>query len=163
MGAAALYVASRSPATSSSADFDSDGIEDEIYHYAGRTLERVDYDRNGDGKIDARWLSDIRGMAVRYESDDDFDGRFELMSDAEKGQVVISTLDENGDGRPDAVTRSKHGVVYSSDIYDEAGRRVVARQTFDGPLGSTTEFDSDGDGVFERRVEYDRYGEPKAR
>jgi hypothetical protein len=33
----------------------------------------------------------------------------------------------------------------------------------DGVWNDTAEFDDDGDGTFERHVEYDRYGEPKAR
>jgi len=37
------------------------------------------------------------------------------------------------------------------------------RQHFDGANNHATEFDDDGDGTFERRVEYDRYGEPKLR
>ena len=57
----------------------------------------------------------------------------------------------------------QHGVERSADIYDEAGQRIVARQNFDGALNTSTEFDYDGDGIFERRVEYDRYGEPKAK
>jgi hypothetical protein len=163
VGAAGLYFASRSPVTSASADFDGDGIEDEIYHYVGVTLDRVGYDRNADGKVDARWISDIRGVPVRHEGDDDFDGRFEWKTDAEKGQAVTSTLDSNGDGRPDMVWHSTHGVLRSTDIYDETGHRVVARDIFEGSWHVATEFDSDGDGVFERRVDYDRYGEPKAR
>lgn len=160
VGAAALYVASRSPSTSTSTDFDGDGVADEIYYYAGVTPERVDYDRNGDGKVDARWIYDHRGVSKLYEGDDDFDGGFEWKSEAEEGQIVISRLDANGDGRPDAVYHMKNGVDRSGEIYDAAGQRVVARITFMGPLSTFTEFDSDGDGVFERRVDYDRYGEP---
>ena len=100
-------------------------------------------------------------MPIRFEGDDDFDGRFEWKSDAEGGQIVIARLDSNGNGRPDAVTHVQHGVDRSADIYDEAGLRIVARHTFVDALKTYTEFDSDGDGIFERRVDYDRYGEPK--
>jgi hypothetical protein len=164
VGAFALYFASRSPVTSASADYDGDGIEDQIYHYAGVTLDRVDEDRNGDGKIDARWFNDLQGVAKRYEGDDNFDGRFEWRGDAQRGLLVTSTLDSNGDGNTDAVMHMSHGVLRSVDVYDEAGERVVARHLFvDGFWNESTEFDADGDGVFERRVEYDRYGEPKPR
>ena len=163
VGAAALYVASRSPVISTSADFDGDGIEDEIYYYAGATLERVDYDRNADGKVDARWISDLRGVPKRYEGDDDFDGRFEWTFLTEGGQVVTQMLDSNGDGRPDEVLHLQHGVQRSAEIYDEDGRRVVARQTIGGPFDTSVEIDTDRDGVFERRFQYDRYGEPKAK
>jgi hypothetical protein len=29
-----------------------------------------------------------------------------------------------------------------------------------GPFNVSTEIDADGDGIFERRFKYDRYGEP---
>ena len=99
----------------------------------------------------------------RYEGDDDFDGRFEWTSQAEEGQIVTSTLDSNGDGRPDEVFQLHHGIQRSAEIYDEDGRRVVARQTMDGPFNVSAEIDSDGDGVFERRFKYNRYGEPEAK
>jgi hypothetical protein len=164
VGGAILFIAFRTPYVGSQADFDGDGMSDEIYYYSGSTLDLVEYDRNADGKIDARWISNIKGVAIRHEADDDFDGRFEWYSVAEGGQTVTSTLDSNGDGRPDSMTHFQHGVVRSLEIYDEPGRRIVARQHFvDGAWHDATEFDADGDGVFERRVEYDRYGDPQAR
>ena len=49
----------------------------------------------------------------------------------------------------------QNGVQRTIDIYDDAGRRVVARQTYaNGWNHTTTEFDDDGNGTFERRVEY---------
>jgi|KBSMisStaDraftv2_1062788.scaffolds.fasta_scaffold830519_1 hypothetical protein len=55
-----------------------------------------------------------------------------------------------------------HGIQRSTDVYDEAGLRIVARQHFNAAWNDSTEFDDDGDGTFERRVEYDRYGVPRA-
>jgi hypothetical protein len=163
-GGAILFIALRTPYNESQADLDGDDIVDEFYYYNGPTLDRVEYDRDADGRIDARWISDINGVAARYEGDDDFDGRFEWHAVAEAGQIVTSTLDSNGDGRPDLVMHLRHGVMLNIDAYDEPGRRVVARQHYvDGAWHDSTEFDDDGDGVFERHVEYDRYGEPKKR
>jgi len=163
IGGAILFIAFRTPYTQSQADFDGDGLSDETYYYSGNTLARVEYDRNADGKIDARWVNDIHGVASRYEGDDNFDGRFEWRSEAAVGQVANSTLDSNGDGRPDSVWHFEHGVLRSVEVYDEGGARIVARQHFiDGAWNDSTEFDDDGDGTFERRGEFDRYGEPKA-
>jgi len=88
---------------------------------------------------------------------------FEVQSEAEKGEIVTSTLDSNGDGRPDKVTHYSQGIAQGVDIYDEKGRRIVARIHFKDPFLTATDFDGDGDGTFERHVDYDRYGEPKAR
>jgi len=161
-GGAVMVFALRTPYTQSAVDFEGDGVDDEVYHYRGNVVERVDYDRNGDGKVDARWIYDFHGVAERYEGDDDFDGYFEMKSDVEAGDVVTSSVDSNGDGRPDIVTHLKNGIVHTVDVYDEPGRRVVARQHFDVAWNNATDFDDDGDGTFERRDEYDRYGNPKS-
>jgi hypothetical protein len=164
VGAGALYYASRSPATSQSADFNGDGIEDEIYHYEGVTLTRIDLDRDSDGKIDGRWFHDLGGVPKRYEGDENFDGRFEWVSELKDGQFVTTTVDWNGDGERDSVMHFERGVLHHTDVYDEAGQRIVSRQHFvDGAWNDHNEVDADGDGIFERRVELDRYGEPKQR
>ena len=124
----------------------------------------VEYDRNADAKVDARWINDIHGVASRYEVDDNFDGRFKWRFEAAVGRVADSTLDSNGDGKPDSVSHLEHGVLRSIDVYDDGGRRIVARQHFIyGAWNDSTEFDDDGDGTFERHIDFDRYGEPKKR
>jgi len=160
-GGAIAFFVFRTPYTRSGVDFDGNGVDDEIYHYRGNVVDLTEYDRNGDGKIDARWISDVQGMPDVYEGDDDFDGRFEMKAEAVRGQVAKSTLDVNGDGRPDFVSHLRDGVLRTVDVYDEDGRRIVARQSFVDGWIQFIEFDDDGDGTFERRVELDRYGEPK--
>jgi hypothetical protein len=163
VGGTIMFVVLRTPYTASRVDTNADGIDDEFYYYSGQVVERVESDRNNDRRIDARWFNDIRGVLSRYEGDDDFDDRFEVQSEAEKGEIVTSTLDSNGDGRPDKVTHFSQGIAEGVDIYDEQGRRIVARMHFKDPFLTATDFDDDGDGTFERHVEYDRYGEPKTR
>ena len=84
--------------------WDGDGRADETYVYAGRTLDAIEYDRNADGKIDARWVHDLKGVPKRYEGDDDFDGIFEWRGDAERGWVVRDVMDANRDGRPELIS-----------------------------------------------------------
>jgi hypothetical protein len=163
VGGAIMFVVLRTPYTATQGDTNGDGVDDEFYYYSGQAIERVESDRNNDRRIDARWINDIRGVLSRYEGDDDFDGRFEVHGETEAGQIVTTTLDSNGDGRPDFVTHLMYGIQRSTDVYDENGRRIVARQYFDGKWNNRTDFDDDGDGNFERHVEYDRYGEPKKR
>ena len=160
-----VYRASGRRPRESSADFNGDGIDDEIYHYNGNVLDRVELRsqcrRQDRCALDLR-LSRRAHRATRVTtiSTDASNGQ----SDAEEGQIVTSTLDSNGDGRPDAVIASaarrdaqRRHLRRSRPAYRRAGRPI------DGALNTSTEFDADGDGVFERRVEYDRYGEPKAK
>jgi hypothetical protein len=161
VGSALTFVALRTPATSSTVDFDGDGVGDETYHNQGMFPTLVEYDRNADGRVDARWRFDLSGVPGHYEGDDDFDGRFEWQSIPERGQIKTATLDSNGDGRPDQVANSRHGVLRTVDVYDEAGRRVVARHHYRGGWLWSAEIDADGDGGFERKISYDRFGQPQ--
>jgi len=161
VGGGIFYLAFTSPSTASGADYDGDGVDEEVYHFEGNTLRMTDYDRNADGKVDARWSTNFRGVPTQYTADDNFDGYFESTSDAKNGQVVTATLDENGDGRPDAISHYSHGVIASIDVYDDAGNRVVAREKYTDGWHTSTDFDMDGNGVFERRVDYDRFGNPR--
>jgi Putative prokaryotic signal transducing protein len=161
VGAALMLLVLRTPMSSSTVDYDGDGISEETYHNAGLTPTSIEYDRNSDGKVDARWNFDLRGVADRYEGDDDFDGRFEWNSVAERGQIKTGRLDADGDGSPDQIARSESGVLRTLEIFDAGGNRIVARQHYEKGWLRFTEFDEDGDGAFERRVEFDRVGMPK--
>jgi hypothetical protein len=161
VGAALMLFALRTPAGNSTVDYDGDGIPEEIYRTSGLAPTSIEYDRNSDGKVDARWHFNLQGVADRYEGDDDFDGRFEWSSLAERGQIRTATLDADGDGSPDQIARSQNGVLKEVDIFDETGNRVVARQHYAKGWLKFTEFDVDGDQTFERKIEFDRFGIPK--
>jgi hypothetical protein len=163
VGGAVMFLALRTPPVADAVDLDGDGVTDETYFYSGQVIDRVEYDRNADGKADARWKNDINGVPVRFESDDDFDGRFEWDTDAPHGWPVRSVMDADGDGKPEQVGLFTHGVMHTMEYYDEADTRVVSRDHISQSRVVATEFDKDGDGVFERRVEFDRYGEPVSR
>jgi hypothetical protein len=120
-----------------------------------------DFDRNHDGRIDARWIFDFSGAANRYEQDDDFDGRFEWQMEADDGVFTRAVLDADFDGRPEQVAHYVNGVLASTDFYHGSGGRIVKRQFFEAGVLASAEFDDDGDGVFERRVEYDAHAEPR--
>jgi hypothetical protein len=162
-GGAVVFLALRTPYTQQSADLDGDGVNDEFYFYSGELLDHVDYDRNSDGRMDARWTNDSRGVAVRLDSDDDFDGRFEWEFHAERGWVTRGVMDADADGRPERVQLFKNGVLHTVEVYGGDGTRVVVREHIDNSRLVASEYDDDGDGAFERRVEYDRLGQPLAR
>ena len=52
-------------------------------------------------------------------------------------------------------------MITSTDYHFASGGRIVKRDFFEAGLLASAEFDDDGDGVFERRVSYDEYGEPR--
>jgi len=150
-----------SPRTTDGIDYDGDGVREVVYHYAGGLPQLTEVDRNRDGRIDELWNFDLHGMEESLQQDNDFDGRFEWRYDVKDGATRRGTLDANGDGRPDQIIQYRFGIVDTIDLYDETGRRVFARQHYVHDLLDSAEFDQDGDGTYEKRVDYDRYGLPR--
>jgi len=161
LGFGAAWMLFSTPYRTDGVDYDGDGIYDETYHYAGQRLTRTDLDRNGDRRVDGRWLYDTNGVATGWESDDDFDGRFEVTARLERSQFVEERVDRDGDGRSNTVVRYRNGIAIERDLLDAATARVVKRQRFTGDLLSSAEIDADGDGQFEPKVEYDEFEEPR--
>ena len=128
---------------------------------ASQRRHSTELDRNHDGRIDIRWHYGLDRLTDWIEEDNDFDGRFEWRRDQESGSPVRSQLDADGDGRPERVGRYYQGVLAEMDYYFASGGRVVKREHYKAGLLDWAEFDDDGDGVFERRVEYDAHAEPK--
>jgi hypothetical protein len=159
IGGGIMLLALRTPVSADTGDTNGDGIVDETYVYNGAVVSRIDYDRNADRKVDARWLYDINGNAVRYESDDDFDGDFEWSNEVEANSIMDRVLDTNGDGKPERVEHHRHNILRSEDVYAEDGH-VIVRNHYDAWRLISREYDKDGDGTFERRVEFDALGDP---
>jgi hypothetical protein len=161
VGGAALYLVLIMETRVSGTDYDGDGRDDETYHYVGKRVSSVDIDSNADGKMDVRWSYDLRGQPQLAEEDRGFDGRFEWRTEYKDGLVYRATLDEDGNGRPDLISHFLKGSIQDSEIYDTSGTHLVAREKFVGSWHISTDFDMDGDGVFERHVEFDRFGLPR--
>jgi len=142
-------------------DYNGDGRHDIVYHTRDGLPTLTEFDRNFDGTWDARWTFDYRGLEKHYEGDDDFNGRFEWQTeftDAGKGRAE---LDLDGDGRPDQVWHYEFDVLSRIDYLQHEGGHASKRTFLKAGLPSSAEYDDDGDGVFERRVEYDARVEPR--
>ncbi len=159
VGVAGAFIALRTPTSYDGVDYDGDGRNDIKYEYNGGAIARMEFDRDDDGKVDARWIFDANGVEQEYDADEDFDGRFEWRGRAGEGEVMRNMLDADGDGRPERVEHLRHGVLVSIDYH--YGGRIVKRDFYKAGLLDAAEFDDDGDGMFERRVQYDAQAEPK--
>lgn len=100
---------------------------------ASRLLVRKELDMNRDGRFDVISLFD-EGELTREEMDSDYDGAFDWTDHYQNGVRVMSEYDTDGDGAPN---------VFKYYVRDEAGAVVLDRK----------ERDEDGDGkidVWER-------------
>lgn len=161
VGGTLVFLAVGPKYASNAIDYDGDGVNEVTYYYWGSNPSLTEMDRNGDREVDVRWDFDIQGYETGFDSDDDFDGRFEWSSSVKKGQPFRAVLDADGDGRPERVSQFRNGVISSQDFYFASGGRIVKREFYEAGLLASAEFDDDGDGIFERRVTYDEHAEPR--
>jgi len=115
-------------------DSDEDGTIDRWEYYGEKgVLEKVGYSRQKNGRVDAWAFSGPDGKVVRVETEDDTndDGRADKWETFVDGEVRISAMDENGDGRPDRRLSYENGnLVLIESEPDSSGvfqKRVVVR------------------------------------
>ena len=142
-------------------DYDGDGRADVTYYYDGDQPTRTERDRNRDGRVDQVWAYNQDGIERYYESDEDFDGRYEWHGEFERGLMTRAVLDVDSDGHPEQVSHFRNGVLESLEYHFASGGRIVKREFYKAGLLESAEFDDDGDGLFERRVSYDAHSEPR--
>lgn len=154
-GAGAMYSYFYSPISRDGIDVNGDGKVDIFYTYKNDFLTKNEQDRNFDGKVDAFHEFDRRGLIVTSSFDSDFDGRFEYQLTYENEFNYKAVWDQDGDELPDAVFNYKNDNLESQIIYHEKSRIPAKKISYiNGVL------DSNGDGVFDKKITYDRLEEP---
>jgi hypothetical protein len=146
------------------------------YNAGTGRLEKITYDRNGDGRPDASAYMDGTRI-TRAELDEDFDGRFDrwefyagagasraaaVLARVEQatrpdgrvsrwetyadGQLASAEEDTDGDGRPDKWETWEAGALRSMAL-DPAGRGTPDRRLVYPPDGSEPRLEVDPDGT----------------
>ncbi len=154
------------------------GAYQATYAASGRA-ERLAYDGDGDGRVDAITFFAPSGRPARAEADTDADGvvdRWEVFDDQGRLLRVGRTLhgrarpdvweyadgqggfsrrefDADGDGRAERVEHIALGRVVAEDLDADADGRCERRLIKDtGGETIRIEIDADGDGVFEKQL-----------
>jgi hypothetical protein len=153
-GAAIVWTIYNRPGTPGEIDYDGDGRVDERLYFAGDRADRVEIDRNRDGKVDQIVRYRARGDTKGIESDDDFDGRFERIDTFLNGQPEAFSIDHDGDGAIDYRGRYEQGVFVLDEWLDRSGR-VVKTVRYRNGVPVSGEIDSDGDGKLDTARTYD--------
>lgn len=146
------------PAEGPARDFDGDGNIDERVILAGDRIDRVEYDRNHDGKVDRIVYYARDHLPDHAEFDSDFDGRFEGSERYDENEPVEWSHDRDGDGVIELRAVYVNGVIAKEETFDKHAR-ITRTVQFRGGVPVSGEFDSDGDGVLDTARTYDARGE----
>ncbi len=126
-------------------------------------------DRNGDGKPDL-WVYSANGRPVTQALDDDFDGRVDRIRHLdEKGRLVSSDDDLNGDGIMETTSLYEDGLLARRRTDSDGDGQADTWSFYKGDELLRTEIDKNGDGfrdeitIYEHgaiaREEIDRNGD----
>lgn len=121
--------------------------------------QKVDEDRNGDGKADVRTtLDEFQRPHLRVE-DGNFDGRWDVRFDYEAGIVVKRSEDFDHDGTFDSVSDFDHGVQTSELVTPGGTGNPSYRRVFRNGIEESRWEDKDRDGLWDTRTDFDTDGQ----
>jgi hypothetical protein len=115
------------------------------YSAATGRLEKLTYDRNGDGRSDA-WVEMDGARLLRADLDEDFDGRVDRREFYSAGETGVRT--------GGTTTVKGLGVLSRVEVPSAAGGRAARVETYERGILTAAEEDSDGDG---RPDKWERY------
>lgn len=157
MSSAAIYLILSSPVGDDGIDYDGDGFLEEKWIYRAGKLSETHIDRNYDGEYDDIFYYDVKGLLKSSKSDGDFDGFFESKTVYFHGKPLREETDSNQNGIVDLRTNYTYGVLDNIEFIDEDTGRTRKKQFFKLGKLISADYDSNGDGKFDVRYEYDRY------
>ena len=143
-------------------DNNFDSVADEFFYYDDdKVLVRLELDKNFDGNIDTIYYYNSLGQTSHAKLDIDFDGSFEEQIEFTHNNVAMVTIDYDLDGNPDSIGHYKSGNMVELEIFGtelEPGHKRLFYDAHEKLVSS--EFDADGDGVFEQSTKYDHFENP---
>lgn len=157
IGVGATFLAYNTPVVIDGIDYNGDGKLDEKWVYRDNRLSRIEIDRNLDGSVDNVHLYNRNGRIYKTETDDDFDGVFDGVLTYIRGNPDTQTIDSDQDGVVDIRSYSKHGVLTEIEILGPTPTSPKKKQYFEMYKLISSEFDSNGDGIYDKKYSYDYY------
>ena len=141
-------------------DHNGDGKPDDWAFYGGGRLERVEMDRNFDGRVDALTEYDASGLPTLYRADDTFDGTMDTTIGYRRGQAEATEVDTDGDGKVDYRMLLEHGVPSTAEYLNPATGQVKKKVTYVRNKADRVYLDLDEDGAWDRSYGLDAIDEP---
>ncbi len=116
---------------------------------------RIDLDRNRDGKPDERMERDRQGASVASYGDDNFDGRGDRKSKYQGGILASAERDLDFDGIFDSSLDYQNGVLATETIRPGGAGYPLFRHEYRNGILALAWSDRDRDGRWDERIEYD--------
>ena len=160
-GTGFTFLAYNTPVTIDGIDHNDDGKLDEKWVYRDNRISRIEVDRNLDGSIDNIHLYNRKGKIFKTELDDNFDGIFESTVTYKRGNPVLQIIDTDQDGVIDNKLYFSHGVLTEIDILGPTTSSPKKKQQYSMYKLISSEFDSNGDGIYDKQYTYDYYEQVK--
>ena len=88
-------------------------------------------------------------------------GDWQLAMEPRLGEVIRTEIDRGRAGRPDLIEYNALGRLDSVEFIDRTTGRVKKRMYYKLDAKVREEIDEDGDGKFERVIEFDEFENPK--
>ena len=121
--------------------------------------DRLESDRNGDGRTDEELFFDSRGQATRGRVDDNFDGEWDARYVyGQDGHLVSSERDPDFDGDFEETSTYRNGIIATTEIRETPGGPVLRRYDFENGVFARESIDRNGDGQFDEVINFDALG-----
>lgn len=153
-GAVLVAIFYNTPVTVEGVDYNSDGQLDEKWTYIDDRVAKAEIDRNFDGNIDLLFQYDHKGLIKSSTSDENFDGVFETASEYQRGNIIWSKSDTNGDKFKDYRMSFKHGVLNKVTFVNPSTQQPLKIQKYGSIKLVSTEVDTNADGILETLYQY---------
>jgi hypothetical protein len=140
-------------------DKDNDGMPDELTIFKGGRAASYSADRNYDGDFDLIIEYGLDGYTTSHRADDDFDGKLDTWGTYVDGVLIEDEFDTDGNGVIDAKAFYNQANISKYVYLDEKTGQVIKAEYFDPFRLSYSLYDLDGDGKFDKKVNYDKYGD----
>jgi len=138
-------------------DFNRDGTPDTYFYYSNGIIAKAERDRNSDGVFDyLQWYTD--GIESRFEAVDNFDGVIDVRGTCQNGDVATSFADTDFNGIPDVTFAYSNGVLAAATWQPNGSTNVLRLETFRHGVKAEELLDTDGNGMFDRRLLFDPFG-----
>ena len=161
IGTGVTFLIYNTPVTIDGIDYNDDGKLDEKWVYRDNRINLIEIDRNLDGSVDAIHKYNHKGRIYKTEADDNFDGVFESTITYKRSNPVLQEIDTNQDGAIDYKTYFTDGVLTEIEILDPISGSARKKQYYKMYKLISSEFDSNGDGVYDKQSTYNYYEQIK--